>query len=799
VAAPKRSPVLLGSAAALLLLGGAGFLFFRTPAGAALKKASTSDPAAKAKPAPETELDRALAEMSDQERRTEDEPSEIAAVRVRWKQLAEKYHGTPSSAVVTRRQGAFEAKVSAMAQALAVQTLTEAQNRRQAGRTAEAFLLLRRFPSPYDGTEAASHIAAIAEETGKAIEETFLSEREKVLAQLAAGKVDEAARALGPLKTLVSAAAADGTVDFIRPDFREHYDKLTARIEASKPSSPKPDNPVGASTSEAPALPAKAIDRGPVVTPDYVRVLRSPDLRANSQERARAAAAFRSLAPRSALCRAVEVYLAHDDKFWKLVPGSKQFGEYLASLPLERADTLSTAEHVGLFVGLAKKISEPGDAPKDLLALFALAHVDDLLAQNVRPDPEGIRLSKFQSAKSVDFWGPPATVNRLALARALALGGGPVDLKRAIEAASTTVDFPTRYLTALAAWHEPEFDPTAGLATWKRLAALAPETPGCKYSDAVAERIKKALPCDACNGVGKYACKKCQAQGMADCDRCKGTGRVKENADSNFTFGYTVPCPVCKQKGKLLCPTCQGGKVQKCEKCDGKKVKKMMPSAEFSDVLSAYVCNACGGTGSVLPRTGYPCPDCDGFGRFPTNASGVAPSRTAEAAGVHAAPAPAPPDSPAAEAGDLQRGLTVQGYLGEKFEKLAYTQVSPAIDFQFNVQNGQPAAWPGGPSEHFSMRWTGWLRVQEPGKYFFKAISDDGVRLFIDDVQIFEDWEPHAPRPAAAMADLTKGQHKIRLDYYNGGLGGAITLSWQPPSASAPVVIPSDAFRCPKK
>jgi serine/threonine-protein kinase len=801
VAIPKRNPVLLGSAAALLVLGAAGFLFFRTPAGSAIKKASTTEPVAKSKPAAESEADRVLAEMSAQELRAEDVPTEIPAVRGRWKELAEKYRGTPTFPVVTRRQSAFEARVSAMAEALAVQTLSEAQNRRQAGRPAEAFLLLRGFPSLYEGTEAASRIAAIAEETGKAIEETFMAEREKVLAQLAAGKADEAARALGPLKALVSGAAADGTVDFIRADFREHVDKLTARIEAvSKPSQPKPDNSGGGGKSESQALPtAKTIERGPVASPEFVQVLRSADLRANPRERARAAAAFGSLASRSAVCRAVEVYLAHDDKFWKLAPGTRQFGEYLASLPLERADTLSSAEHVGFFVGLAKKMSEPGDAPKDLLALFALAHVDDLLAQNVRPDPEGIRMSKFQSAKTLDFWGPAATVNRLALARVLASGGSPVDLKRAIEAASTSVDFPTKYMTALAAFREPEFDPTAGVATWKRLAAWAPESPAGKYCDGVAERIKKALPCESCSGQGKYACKKCQAQGMADCDRCKGTGRVKENPDSNFTFGYTVPCPVCKQKGKLLCPLCQGGKVQKCEKCDGKKVKKTMTSGDFADVLSASGCAACGGTGSVFPRTAYPCPDCDGFGRFPTNAGGVAPGKGPEAAAARVTPAAAAPESPAVEAGDVQRGLIMQGYLGEKFEKLVYTQVSPAIDFQCNTNNGQPPAWSGGPSEHFSVRWTGWIRIQEPGKYFFKAMSDDGVRLFIDDVQIFEDWDPHAPRQAAAMADLTKGQHKIRVDYYNAGLSGTMTLSWQPPSASAPVVIPPDAFRCPKK
>jgi hypothetical protein len=301
-------------------------------------------------------------------------------------------------------------------------------------------------------------------------------------------------------------------------------------------------------------------------------------------------------------------------------PLTKVLSEYLASLPLERADTMTTPEHTGFFISLAQKISELGEAvPKDVLYLFLMAHADDLLAQNVRPDREGVRLAKLQGAKAADFWGPGSTVNRLELSRlVVSPQATSQEFHRAIEPLATALDFQSRLLCALALLREKEFDPTAASAAWKRLAGMVPDTSAGKWCEEVAERLKKATVCDACSGQGRYACKKCSASGMADCDRCKGTGRVKESADPTLAFGYTVPCPVCKQKGKIICPLCQGGRVQKCEKCEGKKIRKSLPGSDYLDVVEAHLCGPCAGTGNIFTRVAYPCPDCDGTGRaFP--------------------------------------------------------------------------------------------------------------------------------------------------------------------------------------
>jgi hypothetical protein len=360
----------------------------------------------------------------------------------------------------------------------------------------------------------------------------------------------------------------------------------------------------------------------PPPIPDFVAVLRNPVQRTDPKIRTLAALGFKGLAPRSAVCRAAEVFLLHPEAFWKVAEGSplaKALNEYLASVPLERADTMTSAEHQGYFVSLAKKASDLGAVPKDVVYLFLLAHADDLFAQNLRPDGEGIRLSGLQGAKAADFWGRPETVNRLALARLVtAAEVNPVELRRAMDPNKEAIDFPTRYLMAIAAFRDKEFDPGAASALWKKMAGMMAENPAVgKFCDEIAERLKKASTCDGCNGTGKYACKKCMATGMADCDKCKGSGRVKDPNDSTG-FAYMVPCPMCKQKGKVICPLCQGGRVQKCEKCQGKKIRTAVPGGEFVDVVTARLCASCGGSGNVFARTAFPCPDCDGLGRqFP--------------------------------------------------------------------------------------------------------------------------------------------------------------------------------------
>jgi parallel beta-helix repeat protein len=51
-----------------------------------------------------------------------------------------------------------------------------------------------------------------------------------------------------------------------------------------------------------------------------------------------------------------------------------------------------------------------------------------------------------------------------------------------------------------------------------------------------------------------------------------------------------------------------------------------------------------------------------------------------------------------------------------------------------------------------------------PGQYTLRAISDDGVRIWVDGRLVVDDWAPHESR--VAVAPLESGKHSLRVEYY---------------------------------
>jgi hypothetical protein len=95
------------------------------------------------------------------------------------------------------------------------------------------------------------------------------------------------------------------------------------------------------------------------------------------------------------------------------------------------------------------------------------------------------------------------------------------------------------------------------------------------------------------------------------------------------------------------------------------------------------------------------------------------------------------------------------------------------------------------PSDNFSVRWTRQLDFTPAGIYRFETVSDDGVRLWIDDNLVIDGWQDgYAVRDANVY--LSAGQHHLKLEYYE-HLGGAIIqLTWvYVPATNTPVPPPT--------
>jgi glucose/arabinose dehydrogenase len=81
------------------------------------------------------------------------------------------------------------------------------------------------------------------------------------------------------------------------------------------------------------------------------------------------------------------------------------------------------------------------------------------------------------------------------------------------------------------------------------------------------------------------------------------------------------------------------------------------------------------------------------------------------------------------------------------------------------------------PVDNFSARWSKSQFFHE-GLYTFTTTTDDGVRVFIDNNLIIDEWHDQSSVMHTKDIYLTQGMHSIKMEYFeNGGVAGA-NLNW---------------------
>ena len=88
----------------------------------------------------------------------------------------------------------------------------------------------------------------------------------------------------------------------------------------------------------------------------------------------------------------------------------------------------------------------------------------------------------------------------------------------------------------------------------------------------------------------------------------------------------------------------------------------------------------------------------------------------------------------------------------------------------------------GMPADRFSGRWTG--RFTFPaGAHEFRLTSDDGARLYVDDVLVVDDWVDSSVNTVVGTRTLTAGEHVLRVEFYDNALDAVLELGWTQTSA----------------
>jgi hypothetical protein len=70
--------------------------------------------------------------------------------------------------------------------------------------------------------------------------------------------------------------------------------------------------------------------------------------------------------------------------------------------------------------------------------------------------------------------------------------------------------------------------------------------------------------------------------------------------------------------------------------------------------------------------------------------------------------------------------------------------------------------------EWFAIDYKGSFWVEKPGKYTWALMSDDGSKLYIDGHTVIDNDGAHPPRGVGATCKLKRGEHTIRVSYFQG-------------------------------
>jgi beta-glucosidase len=98
-------------------------------------------------------------------------------------------------------------------------------------------------------------------------------------------------------------------------------------------------------------------------------------------------------------------------------------------------------------------------------------------------------------------------------------------------------------------------------------------------------------------------------------------------------------------------------------------------------------------------------------------------------------------------------------------------RIDQRIDFDWATGNPSRGSLP----LQFTVRWIGVIRTNDSSLHVFSVRADAGIRVFLNDELIINDWTDHAARPKVATRFLEAGRiYRVRVEYKNSGGGGAV-------------------------
>ena len=154
------------------------------------------------------------------------------------------------------------------------------------------------------------------------------------------------------------------------------------------------------------------------------------------------------------------------------------------------------------------------------------------------------------------------------------------------------------------------------------------------------------------------------------------------------------------------------------------------------------------------------------------------------------------PDRPLANIGAITApgAIGVEYFEGEGFER----KIVERTDQQIAVSADAPSPDPRLQPEHWSARWNGYMRFDQPGRWHLCGQADDGQRIYLNNRLLVDDWTHPETRTECATVLVEAGWYPLRVEYRQGTGPAALSVLRGPPRRSL-AAIPSDALCCGTK
>ncbi len=137
-------------------------------------------------------------------------------------------------------------------------------------------------------------------------------------------------------------------------------------------------------------------------------------------------------------------------------------------------------------------------------------------------------------------------------------------------------------------------------------------------------------------------------------------------------------------------------------------------------------------------------------------------------------------------------GVKGEYYQGQNLNTVALTRTDPQINFNWS---GAPD--PAVSEDGFSVRWSGELEAAFTETHTFYTNSADGVRLWIDGIQLVNNWTDHDNTENSGNMDLVAGQiYSLQMEHYDATGAAVAELLWSSPRTPKQI-IPQAALSLP--